>query len=111
MIQLGLFPAEDMQNKPREIANIVYIYWFMACISMFVCVATPFFESFHASQLQWNKDALLFFHDATCEEPAEEREMADRSELEDTEIRPNNCRQARKHGSWIRVDPDPLTRG
>lgn len=40
--------------------------------------------------------------------PAEQREMADSIELEDTEIPPNNRRQARKHGAVIHVDLDPL---
>lgn len=39
--------------------------------------------------------------------PAEQREMADRSEQEDGEIRPNNCRQAQKHGQEHHLEPLP----
>jgi len=38
--------------------------------------------------------------------PAEQREMADRSEQEDGGTRPNNCRHAQTHGPethWIRI--------
>lgn len=40
--------------------------------------------------------------------PAEQREMADRSEQEDGGTRPNNCRHAQTHGPEPQLDPDPL---
>lgn len=72
--QTGNMQNQMKQNKMRNHCYNSYFNRHAACnghFAVFLCVHYIVHCLFSVStrQLQWNKDALLFFHDATCEEP------------------------------------------